>query len=98
MTWQEIIKTDDRYKDFVIFDEPKPFCELFTEDIPVVQTHSTQVYKGIILGFCGTFSWKNHQIKSLDGDSYNEKMLVLGYEWFKTGKKNCLDILVGDDW
>lgn len=98
--WKEIVKNNNRYENFVIVDKPKPFNEMFAgQDISCVQTHSTQVVgEGDIVGFCGAFEWKDNKIISLDGDSYSENMTVLGYEWFESEGKKCLDILVGNDW
>lgn len=101
-TLETVIKTNKRYTDFTILDEPKSFDEMFVgQDIPCVQLHSTELLSDLsdIIGFCGTFSWENGVLTSLDGDSYTKNMSVLGYNWFtnESGKK-CLDILVGDDW
>lgn len=96
-----IVKKIERYKDFTVFDTPRPFDEMYKDrDIPYVQVHSVEIVKSKdIVGFCGCFEWKNNEIKSLDGDSYNKRMLVLGESWFtnSVGEKS-LDILVGNDW
>ena len=100
--WKEIISKDKRYKDFEIAEDPKPFSIYFMKnDIPLVQVHSVSVLKAIksIVGFCGAFEWKDNHLTSLDHDSYNKDMVVLGYKWFEDKKLGkCLDILVGDDW
>ena len=86
---------DERYKRFVILDNPVEFKDLFIDhDIPCVQLHSLHAVDNIIVGFCGVFKWENNEIIPLDGDSYNKHVLVYGYEWFDQG----IDILVGDDW
>lgn len=101
--WKEIVKSDSRYKDFVIMDEPAVFSKLFADqDIPCVQLHSIQVYENSneedIVGFCGSFRWENNEIIPLDGDSYAKETTVYGYSWFINGNAKCLDILVGEDW
>lgn len=107
---KEIILNDGRYKDFTILDNPVPFNEFAKDqDIQLVQTHSTQIvqvgneppYKKFIIGFCGQFGWKDNKLNSLDGDSYSDSMMVLGYEWFTNEEKGItkgLDILTGEDW
>lgn len=117
--WKKVIKNIDRYKDFEILDKPIPFSEFAKDkDWDLVQVHSTQVInigeiesddthtdKYDILGFCGAFSWRDNTLQSLDGDTYNENMLVLGYNEFQgfhtvdtVSNRLGLDILVGDDW
>lgn len=104
MDWKEIVRKSDRYSDFSIVEVPKKFKEMFlNQDIPYVQVHSVQTYevgsKSDIIGFCGSFTWMKNELDSLDGDSYNENMLVLGYQWFTDERGNkCLDVLVGNDW
>lgn len=102
---KEIIKNSDRYSEFTLLNEPIPFKKLFKDkNFDCVQLHSAQIftYKNgtkDIVGFCGVFNWMNNTIKPLDGDSYNDNFMVLGYERFSTqNKNNCIDILVGDDW
>ena len=94
--WKEIVKNNDRYENFVIVDEPKPFKEMFKDqDISCVQTHSTTVVdENTLVGFSGAFEWKDNKIISLDGDSYSENMIVLGYEWFENEGKKGLDVLI----
>ena len=87
--WKQIVKSDSRYKGFVIMDEPATFSKMFAgQDIPCVQLHSIQVYgngnEEDIVGFCGSFRWENNE--------------VYGYSWFINGNAKCLDILVGEDW
>lgn len=90
----------ERYKDFTYLDTPKKFCELMAnKNFDIVQVHSTQLCgENDIVGFCGVFKWENDTLTPLDGDSYNEKMLVYGYSEFVTEGKNCIDILAGEDW
>ncbi len=103
-----IAKNSERYKDFIYFDKskdkPVSFKELMAgENIDVVQVHSLQVLGNngyeTIVGFCGSFEWKNGTLRPLDGDSYNPATLVYGYKWFTAidGGRG-LEILVGDDW
>ena len=121
MDWKEVIKNIERYKGFTILDEPIPFSKFAkNKEYDVVQVHLTQVidigttdengfhFDGYdIVGFAGVFEWKSNTLKSLDGDTYNKNMNVLGYSRFYTAVRNddgkiinqqCLDILVGDDW
>ena len=99
-----IAKNSKRYKDFTYFDKslyhPVPFNELMEDEyIPIVQVHSLASIGDNITGFCGAFEWKGNTLKALDGDSYNESMLVYGYNWFTTehGRRG-LDVLVREDW
>lgn len=83
----------DRYYDFTFLPTPVAFSEAWKgkkEDL--VQVHSTSC------GFCGVFSWDGEKLTSLDGDSYNPNMKVIGYSYFDTDDGECLDILVGNDW
>ena len=98
--WREAIRKDERYKDFKILPYPMSFDVLFERDnIPVVQVHSVHmVLEDVILGFCGQFKWEGKKLTSLDGDSYNEQMTVLGFNWFDYDGEKCLDILVDNDW
>ena len=93
---KKIIK-QERYKDFTLLSNPIPFYDWADgEDFELVQLHSLMPSgENDIVGFCGIFSWKNNKLKNLDGDSYDEKMLVYGYHLFEDNK---VDILVGDDW
>lgn len=103
---KNILVNSDKYKDFTLLDKHVKFNEFFKDkDIDCVQVHSTQIisYPGgkDIVGFCGQFSWKNNEIKSLDGDNYSPHMTVFGYEWFENeeeGIQKGIDILVGNDW
>ena len=102
-TWKDVVKANDRYSSFIILKEPVSFLKLFQgKDIPCVQLHSIEMCSfddtAGIVGFCGSFSWINDRIKSLDGDSYTTSMNVYGYEWFDHDGEKCLDILVGEDW
>lgn len=90
-----IVTANDRYADFVLLDTPVPFSVWAKDkDYPTVQVHDTTVYKwedgADILGFVGSFKWKDNALTPLDGDTYNELMPVIGYEEFEDG----VDILV----
>lgn len=100
MTWQEIVKNDERYEDFKILDNPVKFKEMFADkDFSRVQLHSTQVYQDkYIVGFCGVFEWQNNKIIPLDSDSYSDNTTVLGYDTYEDEGDECLEILVGNDW
>lgn len=99
MDWMEIIQRLPRYKDFTIVEKPIKFKDMFAgQNIDLVQLHSTEVVFDTIVGFCGVFQWRDNKLLPLDGDSYSENVIVLGYDWFENNGKKCLDILVGDDW
>ena len=95
-----ILTANERYSDFKILDTPVPFAEWAKgKNYPTVQVHDTTVYKlgdgADIYGFVGVFEWRNNAIASLDGDTYNPDMPVIGYEEFEDG----VDILVeGGKW
>lgn len=99
---KNLIKTNERYKDFILLNNPISF-NVFAgySDIKTVQLHNiTPCSDNSIAGFFGVCSWKNGKLTSLDGDSYSEKMLVYGYRWFEEEKENIfkgLDIFV-EEW
>ena len=105
---KNILKNSYRYSHFTLLDDTVPFNELFKDqNFDLVQVHSTELIGSNtnsdkdIVGFCGIFEWKNNTLKSLDGDSYNESMNVIGYETITNEKENItagIDILVGNDW
>jgi hypothetical protein len=99
---KNIIKNLDRYSDFILLENPVQFDILFKDrKFDVVQVHSTSlVDENNIVGFCGVFEWNNNTIISLDGDSYNKFMNVIGYEEFTNKEENIqtgIDILV-ENW
>ena len=99
MNWKEIIKKLPRYQNFTIVEDPISFNEMFKDtNIDVVQLHSVEVIADTIVGFCGVFMWHDNTLTPLDGDSYSENVLVLGYDWFEHNGEKCLDILVDNDW
>lgn len=95
-----ILAANERYSDFTLLDVPVPFSTWAKDkDYPTVQVHDTTVFKwydGVdIIGFVGVFKWEDNQLTSLDGDTYNPDMPVIGYEEFEDG----VDILVkGGEW
>ena len=97
---KDILAANERYSDFTLLDSPVPFSEWAKDkDFPAVQVHDTTVYEwdggADIVGFAGAFAWEDNQITSLDGDTYNPDMPVIGYEKFDGG----VDILVkGGEW
>lgn len=90
----------ERYKGFTYLDTPKEFCKLMKDkDYDTVQVHATDpIGDDDIVGFCGVFSWKNNVLTPLDGDSYNQNVLVYGYSEFTANNEKCIDILVGENW
>lgn len=100
---EEIISTEhnkNRYGSFETFvTGPIPFNEVFKDqDINTVKVHSIISLKDEeVIMYCGVFEWRENNIISLDGDTYNEDMEVLAYKW-SVDEKTKLDIIVGDDW
>lgn len=97
--WRKVIKNDEEYNGFTIFDKPAKFKDIYiNKDIPRVQLYSINVYtvagEEHVMGFCGVFEWKDNKIIPIDGDSYSDNLSVYGYE----ADKDCLCILVGNDW
>ena len=94
----DISALDKKYQDFIVLPEPVPFNELFAGvDIESVCVHSIQYIPACddIVGFCGVFGWKDDTLTSIDGDSYNSKMLVIAYQKSDSGG---IRIVVGEDW
>ena len=91
------------FNDFKYLEKPQCFCSLFFgKDLPLVQLYdSTIVPAGSLefpIGFAGSFKWEHNKTVPLDGDSYDERMLVYATrEWENNGKKG-IDILVEGDW
>ena len=102
----DIAKKMERYKNFKFLNEGNKFNEYFADkEFDIVQIHSTESFipnnsdDVNFVGFCGKFSWKNNKLESLDGDTYNESVEVIGYKEFETNDyKKYIDILVGVDW
>lgn len=51
----------------------------------------------IITGFAGTFKWVDDVLVALDGDSYDDDMVVVGYQEFVNNNEPALNILV-EEW
>lgn len=100
MDIKKIAFEEDRFKSHIFLDDPIPFSELFKDkNINVVDVYS--IYsEDIGFVFSGTFRWKNNDIRSLDGDTYNRGMLVYAYKFYESKDKDIsgLSILVGTDW
>lgn len=102
---RELIERLPRYKGFTLLDESKPFNEFFEDQsFDCVQVHCVtpmESHPDDVYGWCGSFSWNDNTLKSLDGDSYNEKVMVLGYMEFtnpEAGVTKGLEILAENDW
>lgn len=97
---KSILAANEWYSDFTLLDSPVPFSKWAkNKNYPTVQVHDTTVFEwddgDDILGFVGAFKWEDNQLTSLDGDTYNPDMPVIGYEEFDGG----VDILVkGGEW
>ena len=97
---KSVLAANERYSSFTLLDVPVPLSEWAKDkDYPTVQLHDTTVYKwddgADVVGFAGVFAWEDNQLTSLDGDTYNPDMPVIGYEEFDGG----VDILVkGGEW
>ena len=99
----------DFYEKFTLYQEEEPkFEEKFRfKDIPVVQLYNAPTRETdnsscrFEISYCGSFSWRNNKIISLDGKKYNPEMIVYGHTWVKFDKDDqngMLMIIVGDDW
>ncbi len=102
---RKLIESLPRYKNFTLLDESKPFNEFFkNQSFDCVQVHCVTPldnHPDDVYGWCGSFAWNNNTLKPLDGDSYNEKVMILGYTEFtnsKAGVDKGLEILVENDW
>jgi hypothetical protein len=112
---KKFISKIERYANFTFIDKSTKFNDFAKDkDITTVQVHDITpfwVYFRIpvlnikiplrrdVCGFAGVFAWHDNTLYSLDGDSYNEKCEIYGYNWFvcKDGSTG-LDILVSEDW
>ena len=100
----EELSKNPLFEGFKLLDQPQKFSELFLnqnfDDVELVSIIRLMTEKNVGR-FLGAFEWKDNEIKSLDGDSYNSDMTVYGYEFFENpeaGVLNGLSILVGNDW
>ena len=86
--------TNGRYKDFLWLKHPDVF-KYTIGDKDLVQIHDIHPNNYGIVGYCGSFEWKNGEIKSLDGDVYSSDMLIYGFRCFNSeNDKVGIDILV----
>ncbi len=100
----EELSKNPLFEGFKLLDQPQKFSELFLDqnfdDVELVSIIRLMTEK-TVGRFLGAFEWKDNEIESLDGDSYNTDMTVYGYEFFENpeaGVLNGLSILVGNDW
>lgn len=99
-TFEELkqrVSNDARYKDFIFLEEPTEFnkTDLFSDKYAEIQLKDVSKIPGYqdVIGFCGVFKIENGEIISLDGDSYDPQMIVVGYQEFMHDGKTCLDLL-----
>ncbi|WP_027438732.1 hypothetical protein [Lachnospira multipara] len=99
-TFEELkqrVSNIDRYEDFIFLEKPIEFnkTNLFSDKYAEIQLHDVSKIPGWsdILGFCGVFKIENEKIKSLDYDSYDPEMIVVGYQEFIHDNETCLDLL-----
>lgn len=99
-TFEELkqrVLNNDRYKDFTFLEKPTEFdkTDLFSDEYAIIQLHDVKEIPGYpdVLGFCGVFKIGSGEIISLDGDSYDPKMIVVGYQEFTHNNEICLDLL-----
>ena len=100
----EELSKNPLFEGFKLLDQPQKFSELFLnqnfDDVELVSIIRLMTEKKVGR-FLGAFEWKDNEIESLDGDSYNTDMTVYGYEFFENpeaGVLNGVSILVGNDW
>lgn len=91
------ILSNERYKDFLFLEKPTEFdkTDLFSDEYAEIQLHDVSKIPGYpeVVGFCGVFKIENGEIISLDGDSYDPQMIVVGYQEFMHNNETCLDLL-----
>lgn len=95
-----------KYKEFDNFkylNTPQSFDSLFSDkDFPIIQLYDGTIISAgktsIPVGFTGSFSWIDNKIIPLDGDSYDEKMVVLAIREWEKDEEKIMDILVEGDW
>lgn len=112
---KKFLLSSEDYKDFTYLKEEKSLIRLLedkdisSKNISLIQLNQIDPVRDDknniidIIGFVGQCVYKDGKITSLDGDTYNPKMKVYGYEFFeyKTKDKKLykgIDILVGEDW
>lgn len=91
------ISSNDRYKNFTFLEKPTEFnkTDLFSDKYAIIQLHDVSKIPGLsdVIGFCGVFKIENGKIISLDYDSYDPQMIVVGYQEFTHDNETCLDLL-----
>ena len=93
----EIIRRDSKYSGFTLIEKPTPFNKLFKgKNYRIVEVYSSTIFQNTLVGFCGSFKWKDGRAIALDFDSYDPEMNVIGYQYRKEEK--VLDILIEGDW
>lgn len=112
---KKYLLSDARYKNFTFINEGISLTDFLEEKLledqregHLIQIHSIEPLRDKegnvngITGFVGQCEVKNGEIVPWDGDAYNPKMTVYGYNWFTysdlKGSGRGLDILVGSDW
>ena len=90
---EKTLATDSRFSDFKLLEEPVSFSEKFKdENFDRVQVYLDAFPRGII--FCGVLKWQDNKIISMDGDSYNPKMLVYAHFTYTLNNEKGLDVIV----
>jgi hypothetical protein len=91
------VSNNARYEDFIFLEKPTEFdkTDLFSDKYAEIQLHDVNKIPDYpdVLGFCGVFKIENGEIVSLDGDSYDPQMIVVGYQEFVYDNETCLDLL-----
>lgn len=93
-----------RYRDLgFVFPNSNFFSNKFNKlfegkNYPLVQLFDIYNYgtedNPIITGFAGVFKWIDNTLIPLDGDSYDDDMVVIGYQKFVNNNEPALNILV----
>ena len=101
-TFEELkqrVLNSERYKDFIFLEKPTEFdkTDLFSDKYAEIQLKDVRKIPGYpypdVVGFCGVFEIESGEIVSLDGDSYDPQMIVVGYQEFTHDNETCLDLL-----
>ncbi len=99
-TFEELkqrVSNNERYKDFIFLEKPTEFdkTDLFSDKYAEIQLHDVSEIPGYpdVVGFCGVFKIEDGKINSLDYDSYDPQMIVVGYQEFTHNDEVCLDLL-----
>ena len=91
-----------KYSRYEMLTEPVKWCDFAkNKDYDHVSVHAylqTTPFTNSTILFVGAFEWHNNNLESLDGDIYNNDMLVYGYEEWNDNVTKGIHIIVGDDW